>query len=1017
MKIPCQPAFDSFITKFIGILFEPGEWVALACILSDGKWTENRYSREMAIEFLKANRCVPNLYFRASAFDNRGGFSQGNCIVSRAVFLDIDYGTSGHKKTCPFKTLDDVVSYLLTMPILPSIAWHTGHGVQCVYLLNKPCLFQDISHGVENLNRYTKVSKGLANMTMADSAFTPEHAYRVPLTINAKGHMQQDLVNVEGTLLWCHDNVKYSLDELEKAVCEYGIEEQMAAAEETVREHNDNNACAYKALPQDLRDQIETSGTERSDRLFCLIGRMIKSGYNDETILDAMGHGKDFKEKYSRRKDGLEGEVSNCISKIRKGHFVYSKSGCTAVCVYNTPLSVNLAYCEPLPPVLDSMFDAYGEAAGIQLLPRVKDAARFHEHLTSSKDAGVIESPCGTGKSVWAICHIAAGTTSGNQYVYVVETVEALHKAADMLQQLTHKPVGRVHGFNKEKCRELCGHDLEWYDCKRDDSRSACVTCESQSDCSYYTRDRQQRLPVLCMTHIGLIRAIEDASPILTDKHVIIDESLSPFVSLTLSYADLYNMLTAIGESEHVHLLNTLFPGTRISPIDLQNQYGISKDADTFASRNFIFKNERQTADLESVINEFKTILRQPSWAPKLTFSRNRVNTEKARDTLAALINFFRPTSREDATYAYYECKTDGWGVQCKRNTFDFGTGPWGSMWMLNASASLSPFQYPDGMPVYQCPDIPENSNKVTLHCIRANPTQTRQDEAIRISQIAMVFGAHIRKHRKILVCLDKNSAQENQIRSQIEQLYRDYPQPDIMILHRGRIKGSNVAGECTLALLQGMATFTGVNDCALHACLQYRGTFPATPDVINYDGTPNWPGGKMKIPAMRNYYALQSLDEIYQAIWRTAIRNDKPVEAIVTVPDESWLVALYRTVMPYYKIESAYVEKTGFIKVQDPVLTDPGLIEAKDPKSTPGEMHYNWVADNRLAQIGFIASIKPGETIKKSLVANILGYQGENPDTNIKPKSAWEKNSRTIKMLLNGLFEEGDKRDDLKRI
>ena len=62
----------------------------------------------------------------------------------------------------------------------------------------------------------------------------------------------------------------------------------------------------------------------------------------------------------------------------------------------------------------------------------------------------------------------------------------------------------------------------------------------------------------------------------------------------------------------------------------------------------------------------------------------------------------------------------------------------------------------------------------------------------------------------------------------------------------------------------------------------------------------------------MRTYYALRSLDEIYQAVWRTAVRNDRPVEAIVALPDEHWLATLYRTVMPGMRLASAYRDREG---------------------------------------------------------------------------------------------------------
>jgi len=116
-------------------------------------------------------------------------------------------------------------------------------------------------------------------------------------------------------------------------------------------------------------------------------------------------------------------------------------------------------------------------------------------------------------------------------------------------------------------------------------------------------------------------------------------------------------------------------------------------------------------------------------------------------------------------------------------------------------------------------------------------------------------------------VCADKDSERVEEIEDQVRRVCGEDAQ--VTVLSRGRIKGVNTAGDCTLCLLQGLSTFTGISDCALHACLQYRRTFPDT-HVFNDKGQPLWDRDGMRVPAMRDYYALRSLDEIYQAVWRT---------------------------------------------------------------------------------------------------------------------------------------------------
>jgi len=292
-----------------------------------------------------------------------------------------------------------------------------------------------------------------------------------------------------------------------------------------------------------------------------------------------------------------------------------------------------------------------------------------------------------------------------------------------------------------------------------------------------------------------------------------------------------------------------------------------------------------------------------------------------------------------------------------------------------------APYQYPDNLPVYCCPDLPSNSHLVALHCVRANPTKTKQAESLRVSRMILRFGQQTGNHRRVLICLDKGSELSEEIRQQISHHCGDGA--EILELQRGRIKGRNDAGDCTLAYLGGMATFTGLDDCALHAALMLGRSFPDQPYVYGRNGAPNWPGGRMLVPAMRTYYALRSLDEIYQAVWRTAVRNDQPVEAIVVMPDEHWLATLYRTVMPRLHLESAFKERKGH--------------ETITVAGQPQEFTWDFEEDPHMAGLRII-EMQPGDEIPKQQVAQEFGYTGDR---------AWERNKAKIMGILEPFFEE----------
>ncbi len=988
MTFPPQPEYETFIPAFMRLMFAEAERVCL-CSNVAGNWDESMHTMDEALHWLLQNRDTPNLYFRASAFGPGPSTAQANCASVRALFLDIDYGSEGHKGKTAFKTLDDVTSYLLTMPLQPSLAWHTGHGIQCAYLLDKPCVFPLAGGDTGALFRYTAAGDKLRKLAMGDAAFTPEHAYRVPLTLNSKGHSHDDIPDVTGSLLWCEPLRRYALEEIEKACESYDIKDLLEAEAGPPQAPEVKSAASYDSLPQDLKDEIEDTGTECSDRLFSIIGTMVRAGYDSDFIVEAVGHGTDFKRKYGRREGGLRREVENCIAKLRKGHYVYNGLIVPSVQVYNTAVSVQLKDCGKLPEPMELMLSRYSDTAGIETRPRVRDALRFHEHLSDTHQSCVMESPCGAGKSVWALCHIASQTSaSEGRHVYVIETVDALHKAADMIESLAPVKAGRLHGFNEDYCAKLSGKQYTWEQCIRGDPHSMCLTCNASAKCAYFTREEQERSQVLCMTHSGFIRALEDGSALLTDAHVIIDEGLSPFDTFSATLNELKSVTRIDGVPYDA--LALIFPCTSLAQRTSLINFGIKDNANVFARTNYVYRNEAETSAIADVISEMRKALRTGS---KPVFGRHGDAHESAKDTLASIVNFFRPSARSDASYAYRETpRTHETPAQitCKRSVFSLSSGgPWKQLHMLNASAQLSPFQYPDNMPVFTCKDIPENSNLVTLHCVKANPTKTKLEEAVNIGNVAMFMGERTRLHSKVLVCLNKDAEAQAEIEAQVRRLlYND--KAGVTVLTRGRIKGVNSAGDCTLALLQGMSLFTGIDDCALHAALHYRRTFPDT-NVFKDDGKPKWGRNGMEVPAMRDYYALRSLDEIYQAIWRTAVRNDRPVEAVIVIPDAHWLAALYRTVMPLSVIGSAYKAKAGTIKV-------------KQADGTVIEHATDFVFDSQLYGIGGVCALPPGTEITKEELAKRLGY------------AEWERNSVSITDLLGDLFEPGSNIRYLKR-
>jgi hypothetical protein len=88
---------------------------------------------------------------------------------------------------------------------------------------------------------------------------------------------------------------------------------------------------------------------------------------------------------------------------------------------------------------------------------------------------------------------------------------------------------------------------------------------------------------------------------------------------------------------------------------------------------------------------------------------------------------------------------------------FNLGSGPAGEkLWILNASARLSPYPYPGKMPVFQCPDLKPSGHHVSLHVIAGNPMESKRDAYVGAAcKIIREICLH-RQHRAVFIATDK---------------------------------------------------------------------------------------------------------------------------------------------------------------------------------------------------------------------------------------------------------------------
>ena len=957
-----QRTYDQFVPEFIGTLFGPGDMVRVAVLHGPGDMRNELLARDQAVARLLELQSTPNVYFACAALAPGGGYAKRDCVSTHAVCVDLDYGTVGHKAGLFFGTKDDAWSFLMTSPCTPTGVWHTGHGLQAVYLLDQPYEFR-VGDQAERTAAYEGVSRTMAKMVQSDATFTPEHLFRVPLTVNAK----PDTAPVQGALLHWNPRIWHSFAQLQAICAGYGVPDDTAIPQAVpLLTTADGTVTAYADLPAVLRDEIEMSHGNRSEAMFDVIVTMLKAGYAPTVIHDAIPHGGDFSRKYGNR---LHTEIDRCLNKIHAAPHVYADMH-IPLDVTNIAKDVPVSDCAPLTPEMAGMLERYSTVTGIALSERVRTAARFHEQLFQQQ-SGVMETPCGSGKSTWALCHIALNASACNRYLYVVDTIETLYRAADVIEKLTPGlSVGRYHSFNPERCQALCGTPHNWQQCNPEDPASLCRKCKARQQCAFFDRDRQLDRPVVVMCHNGFVRLLESeaAEPLLDRARIVIDEDLNAFLSTEFEHEDLQlvdSYVSGLGLS-----LKPFFPYTSFAASG--TPYGIQPGALTYASIHYVYRNEGATSALSNIVTD----LRKAIGTGRLGLTATTAQNEHARQLLYELLSFFRPGYRGDASYAYREIR-DRNGVRylVKKSRFNLGSQPVGvKLWILNASAQLSP--YPANMPVYRCPDLRPNGHQLSLHVIVGSPMQSKHGAHVRTACEIIRKICLNRDHKAAFVATDKGATSFDDVASAVRGSFGEATR--IVRLERGRIRGSNVAGDCTFACLAGLSLFTSIDNVGATAAIVTRRTIPVTPNVFARSGVPSMPGGRFKLKIMREIYALSAMDELYQTLWRTAVRNDGQVEAVVVVPDAEWLSILWRTVMPGFRTHAVYKPSDRSFKID---LAMDGLV--------------------------FLMGVAPGREFAKQDIAKRMGYQGQN---------AWKDNAARIGYLLAPFFEDGSTNRMLRR-
>lgn len=959
-------------TRLHQTAFSPCDILRVGHKLPGGGWEDQLLPRNEAIDYL--HRTETNVFLGLSAF-LKSGSTKKDCVKAAGMVVDIDYGETGHKQEQFFKTRQQALNHIQTFPLRPTMLVDTGHGFQATYAHDEAFeFFPGTPENSSRLEQYISVWMKLRDLLKGDSPCTPDRVFRLGGTMNDKSD-DHGCPPVRARLLWYEHETTYSFMELEAFCKGFDMRSRIESAPVPKALASDSAT----QISQETIDFLNRIHEDRSWDLFMGAKRLIAEGHTDEFIHKVLSSVPAFGAKYGER---LSEEISTCIGKIRRRSVaVYEAYGESISLTSNPAIELALEELPPLDPALEAKLHELTRQGGYELKDKGRETARFCDGASQKGARICIEAPCGNGKSQYALARIARDAGPEHRHILVVETIESMYKIGPQLETLSGQTVGYFHGFNVNLCEKLSGERHSWQACSPSNKNRPCTRCAANSECKFYSREQELLKPIVISTHSGLIRLCEENAACLKNATVIIDEDLDNFYNLDFTQHELRRLV-----KDHPNvgpILANVFPGTSVACYGMNGRLvdPTAWPKNSFSEESYTYVGPEAMDDLGGAEKEIKIYL---SRIAKSSSSSQPV--ENIEDALFKLLHLIRRGACQSESYGYIQQRTPrGFRISCKKRQAGIGClHMCRQVILLNASAQISPHEYPEDMKVFTCRDLASNGTGINLYVHRANPTKKNVRDQMELLKAFIGLHPDLKQHQKGLIFTNNSPEMQKELIEHAEEVLG--PHCELQRLSRGQMKGTNIGRDATLVILSSVSLFTTIDDVALNSCLYHQCGMDKRQYVFSEFGRPKMPGGKFVMPSMREFYARFCLDLIYQGIMRSAARQDQPVDVILMVPDEYWLKALYETVLPGFWVREAFkqISAKAFLSDHD----------RQEYNLTRKDARWYFEKDLRM-QVTNLFHIDVGTVLDKTPLANTLGF-----------KAGWtEHNKSRLRSLLSGFF------------
>lgn len=526
------------------------------------------------------------------------------------------------------------------------------------------------------------------------------------------------------------------------------------------------------------------------------------------------------------------------------------------------------------------------KTVGIEISEKLLDSCSFLERVWASNMFSVVALPCGFGKSVYSCVKAALDATEENPIAILLEMREDAENKYHILDKLRPGEVGYRMGWNINDCSHPRKRLVKDYENKR---KSLCRDCKNRLACSYYKSADAHNKAIYIATKDAFIYDLKTAPERFKNTSVIIDEDIQ---NLARENFTAYDLCVLAG---HMKLLGTgrlfeeAFP---MLGIDAAGNMILKPEANDAG----VYSMQRLQSSLSYLERDFYSKAQQPA-----------VNEERNR----AIVKFLSFFKCRDCDAAYYAAIADNGGIAVLRKKLELKALPVRRLMVLDATARYSQNHFSLDTIICECPELVKKYPQppAKLHIAVGNPTQSRRNiHSVFIEKMELPGGCQLD------VLIAENHSGRCFTQAVGDTLRRKANIRSILPISRGKLRGTNEACHCTLAVLATAGLFEGIVSTMLKGALFYEQPIRAA-EVFTPDGKLRMYKGAFSSSKMQHIYTCCCVSTIYQGLYRTALRRGIEIDAMIAIPNAAWLRELSK-LMPF-EVRAVFGDPLGARRIK----------------------------------------------------------------------------------------------------